>query len=333
MKSKSIRIGTGSVRVSIRWSIKSFLAALSLAMVAMAATPAAAQEKNILLILWRGITEPEVALKEKLAALGVQAKYTEVVGNQDRGIMAGRLRALEDDIAAKKFDIAYSFGTTTTQVAQQVIQDRIPIVFNIVFDPVGGKLVKAMDAPGVNTTGVTNGVPMDQQLSAFNKLAPFKKLLVLFNAREPNAKIIEAQVTDWTNKNGIELISRRVAPDTDALDEVLAEIKSGKLAVDAVYAGADSYLGSKSGDIQKAVGDRVNLFGGTQTFVLNKWLAAFTPTVEDMGGTAAEMIAKVLKGEDARKMPVILPASKLIVSKSTAELRKVSVPAEAVVNP
>ncbi|WP_159107375.1 ABC transporter substrate binding protein [Azospirillum sp. B506] len=297
------------------------------------ATPAMAQEKNILLILWRGITEPEVALKEKLAALGVQAKYTEVVGNQDRGVMAGRLRALEEDIAAKKFDIAYSFGTTTTQVAQQIIQDRIPIVFNIVFDPVGGKLVKSMEEPGVNTTGVTNGVPIDLQLSAFNKLAPLKKLLVLFNAREPNAKIIEAQVTEWSAKNGVELTSRRVAPDTDALDEVMAEIKSGKLTVDAVYAGADSYLGSKAGDIQKAVGDRVNLFGGTQTFVLNKWLAAYTPLVEDMGGTAAEMIAKVLKGEDARKMPVVLPQPKLIVSKSTADLRKVAVPADAVTNP
>ncbi|WP_211098379.1 ABC transporter substrate binding protein, partial [Azospirillum sp. B506] len=134
-------------------------------------------------------------------------------------------------------------------------------------------------------------------------------------------------------KNGVELTSRRVAPDTDALDEVMAEIKSGKLTVDAVYAGADSYLGSKAGDIQKAVGDRVNLFGGTQTFVLNKWLAAYTPLVEDMGGTAAEMIAKVLKGEDARKMPVVLPQPKLIVSKSTADLRKVAVPADAVTNP
>lgn len=333
MNPKFTRFGTDTLRKSIRWSGRILLAALSIAMAVTATTPAMAQEKNILLILWRGITEPEVALKAKLAALGVQAKYTEVVGNQDRGVMASRLRALEDDIAAKKFDVAYSFGTTTSQVAQQIIQDRIPIVFNIVFDPVGGKLVRSMDAPGVNATGVTNGVPIDQQLSAFKKLVPLKKLLVLFNARETNAKIIEALVAEWAEKNGIELVSRRVAPETDALDEVLAEIKSGKLVADAVYAGADSYLGSKAEDIQKAIGDRVNLFGGTQTFVLNKWLAAYTPLVEDMGGTAAEMINKVLNGADARTMPVVLPPPKLIVSRSAAEARKVAVPAEAVVNP
>lgn len=312
---------------------KSLVAAFLVAAAAMTATPAMAQEKKVLLILWRGITEPEVAMKDKLAKLGVQANYTEVVGDQDRGVMANRLRALEDDIAGKKFDVAYSFGTTATQVAQQIIQDRIPIVFNIVFDPVGGKLVQSMEAPGVNTTGVTNGVPIADQFTAFSKLVPFKNLVVLFNAREPNSNIIEKQVADWAGKNGVQMVSRRVAPDGRSLAEVLDEIKSGKLAADALYAGADSFLGSKAEEIQQAVGDKVHLLGGTQTFVIRKWLAAYTPQVEDMGGSAAELMAKVLGGADARKLPVVLPAPKLIVSKSTAAARNVTVPADAVANP
>ena len=59
-----------------------------------------AGEKKILLALWRGITEPEVAFKAKLTELGIKAAYTEVVGDQDRAVMAGRLRALDGDIAA-----------------------------------------------------------------------------------------------------------------------------------------------------------------------------------------------------------------------------------------
>ena len=39
-----------------------------------------AGEKKILLALWRGITEPEVAFKAKLTELGIKAAYTEVVG-------------------------------------------------------------------------------------------------------------------------------------------------------------------------------------------------------------------------------------------------------------
>ncbi|WP_081581796.1 ABC transporter substrate binding protein [Pararhodospirillum photometricum] len=300
-----------------------------LAMGGLIASPAHAQEKNVLMVLWRGITEPEEAFKAKLAELGVAVKYTEIVGDQDRGVLAERLRAAETDIKAKKYDVIYSFGTTTTQVTQQVVQEAVPIVFNIVFDPVGGKLVKSLEQPGGNTTGVTNGVPINDQLNAFMTLSPFKSLILFFNAREPNANIIEAQVSEWAAAKGVSVTARRVVPDTDSLTTVLEEIKSGALTAEAAYAGADSFLGSKAGEIQAAIGDKVRLFGGTQTFVLRKWLAAYTPPVSAMGGTAAEQVAKVLGGAPAGTLPVILPTPRLIMSKSAAEAHKVTVPADA----
>lgn len=311
----------------------SLTAAGVLALAALGATPAAAQEKNVLMILWRGITEPEVAFKEKLAELGIQAKYTEVVGDQNRGTLSERLRAVEGDIKAKKFDVAYSFGTTSTQVAQQIIQEAIPIVFDIVFDPVGGKLVQSMEKPGNKTTGVTNGVPIEDQLNAFKALSPFKSLVVLFNAREPNSNIIEKQVAAWAGENGVKLESRRVAPNTDTLTAVLDEIKSGKLTADVVYAGADSYLGSQAEAIQVAIGDKVKLYGGTQTFVLRKWLGAYTPLVTDMGGESAKLVAKVLGGADAGTLPIVLPKPRLILSKSAVAQHGVTAPADAVLEP
>jgi len=312
------------------------LAAAAAAVVPVA-VPAAAQDagagKNVLMVLWRGITEPEVAFKSRLAALGVKANYTEIVGDQDRAVLAGRVRALEGDFEARKYDVIYSFGTTTTQVTQQVVKDRIPIIFNIVFDPVGSKLVKSLQEPGVNATGVTNGVPMADQLSAFNQLAPMKKLAVLFNAREPNANIIEKQVIDWATRNGVAVQSVRVAPAGDLLDEALRDLKSGKVDADTLYAGADSFLGSKADVIQAAIGDKIRLFGGTQTFVMRGWLGAFTPPVEDMGGTAAEMVSKVLAGQEASRMAVILPTPKLIISSSAAARHGVTVPAGAILEP
>jgi len=291
-----------------------------------------ADEKSVLMVLWRGITEPEVEFKKKLADMGFRARFTEVVGDQDRGVLAGRMRAVESDIVANKFDVIYSFGTTTTQVVETVVRDRVPVVFNIVFDAVGGKLVQSMTEPGVNVTGVTNGVPMDDQLNAFNRLTPMKKLIVLFNAREPNSNIIQTQVQAWGAKSGVTIEAVRVAPNGESLDQALKDIQSGTVEGDSLYAGADSFLGSKSSDIFKAIGDKVKLFGGTETFVLNGWLAAFTPTVADMGGAAAELVVKVAGGQDARKTPVVLPTPRLIVSKSTADNLGVSVPLDAVLD-
>ncbi len=317
---------------------KLLLSALAGAMMSLAVTAPASlatepQEKKILMVLWRGMTAWEKPFLAELEALGVKGQFTEVVGNQDRTVLVEAVRQQEAAIAAHEYDAIYSFGTTATQVTQSVVQDRIPIVFNIVFDPVGAKLVQSMEKPGVKTTGATLGVPIADQMDAFIALAPFKSLVLLFNAREANSNIIEGQVSDWASKHGIKLTSLRVAPTGDVLATTLAKITSGEIEADAVYAGADSFLGSKAGEIKAALGDKVMLFGGTQTFIKNGWLGAYTPTEEGMGKAAAGLMAKVLAGEDAATLPVILPTPKLAVSESAAAQHGVTVPAEAIAFP
>lgn len=309
------------------------LGALSLGLTATTSFAQAAPEKKVLMVLWRGMTEWEKPFQDKLAALGVKATFTEVVGNQDRAVLGGKLRELEPDFAAKKYDVIYSFGTIATQMTEAVVLDRIPIIFNIVFDPVGGKLVKSMQEPGVNATGATNGVPMADQFDAFNKLSPIKSLAFLFNAREANANLILDQVSAWATKHNVKLVPLRVAPEGDSLTTTLADIKSGKIEADSLYAGADSYLGSVSGQIKTAIGDKVRLYGGTQTFVQKGWLAAYTPTADGMGAAAAELMAKVLAGQPASKLPVVLPKPAIIVSKAAAAQHNVVVPADAVTEP
>lgn len=313
-------------------TVKVFSALLlgAMAMLPLSAQSAAAADKNVLMVLWKGQTEADKAFKAKLAELGVKVTYREVDGNQDRTTLAGKLRELEGDFSKKSFDAIYTYGTVATQVTTSVVRNQVPIVFNIVFDPVGGELVKSKDKPGVPVTGVTNGVPIASQFDAFKKLKPIKKLLVLYNVREPNSVIIEKEVTQWAEKNGVTVVSARVAPGTDTLKEVLADVASGKVDVDTAYAGADNYLASAAKEIQAAIGGKVSLYGGTQTYIWAGWLAAYTPLVSDMGIASAEQMAKVLNGADAATLPVILPQPKLFVSKAAAVKHGVTPPESAV---
>ncbi len=310
-----------------------FLSALLVgAMTVLPMTGALAQtvDKSVLMVLWKGETGAEKAFKTKLAELGINATYKEVNADQDRAKLASELRAIEGDIAKKSYDAVYTYGTVGTQVALGVVREQSPVIFNIVFDAVGGKLVKSKDQPGVPVTGVTNGVPIAAQFDAFTKLKPIKKLLVLFNAREPNSNIIEKEVAGWAEKNGVTMVSRRVTPDNDSLKEVLAEVASGKLQVDAAYAGADNYLASVAKEVHAAIGSKVALYGGTQTYIWGGWLGAYTPQVSDMGIAAAEQMAKVLKGADPATLPVVLPQPKLFVSKTAAAVHGITAPADAV---
>lgn len=309
------------------------LSALLLGAVALlpfSSQQAVAADKKVLMVLWKEGMEADNVFKSKLGELGVKASFHEVNANQDRNALATQLRDLEGEIAKKSFDAVYTYGTVGTQLATSVVRNQSPIVFNIVFDPVAAKLVQSKDKPGVPVTGVTNGVPIADQLDTFKTLKPIKKMLVLYNVREPNSVQIEKEVTQWAEKNGVTVVSSRVAPGTDTLKDALADVASGKIDVDSCYAGADNYLASAAKEVQAAIGDKVNLYGGTQTYVKAGWLGAYAPLNSDMGTTAAEQMAKVLNGADPATLPVLLPQPKLFVSKAASAKHGVTPPANAV---
>lgn len=296
---------------------------------ALSASSALAQEKNVLMVLWKSWMPADKAFAQKLKDAGVKVNYSEVNADQDRSKLATAIREVEGDIAAKKFDMIYSYGTVSTQVTKATVKNNTPVVFNIVFDPVGANLVASKEAPGANITGVTNGVPIKMQFDVFTKLKPIKDLLVLFNSREPNSNIIERDVREWAQAAGVNVISRRVTPDTTSLKDVLEEVKSGKIAVDSLYAGADNYLASVAKEVQAAVGDKVRLYGGTQTYTLAGWLAAYVPSNDAMGQAAAEQAIKVLNGADPATLPVVLPKPQLFISDAAAKKHGITPPSEA----
>jgi putative tryptophan/tyrosine transport system substrate-binding protein len=306
------------------------LLAFSIISLLLTVPPAYADNPRILMILWKGETMAEKAFKERLQALGVQADYESIDANQNRSALGGSLREKVPDIGAKKYAALYAYGTVSAQMAKAAVPSDIPIVFNIVFDPVGGGLVTSKEQPGGNLTGVINGVPIATQFEVFRKLKPIKKLVVLFNSREPNSNIIEQDVKAWAGQHGVEVVSRRIVPDSNSLAETLEEITSGKLTGDTLYAGADNYLASVAKPIATAASDKFNLYGGTQTYVWRGWLGAYTPEVADMGNAAAEQMAKILKGASPATTPVILPTPKLFLSKDEAARHDITPPEDAV---
>lgn len=290
-----------------------------------------AGETRILMVLWRGFTDAEGAFKARLEELGIQAAFTEINPQQDPDALATALRQVEGGIAAREWDVVYSYGTTVTAATSAAVKGRIPIVFNIVFDPVSAKLVQSLDRPGGPVTGVTNSVPIPTQFDRFLALAPMRHLLVLYNGRELNGRLVQQQVSDWARAHGVAVTSRQITPGDDSLARVLEEVRSGRLAVDAAYAGADTYLATQARLVSEAIGDKVLLFGGTQTFVWRGWAATYAPLVTDTGRSAAEQVRRVLAGEKPATLPVVRPPSNLIVSRKALATHGIPIPQGAIV--
>lgn len=66
-----------------------------------------------------------------------------------------RLPRLAEELAASRVDLILTLGGPASRAAADATR-TIPIVFSIVTDPVALRLVRSMEAPGGNVTGVTN---------------------------------------------------------------------------------------------------------------------------------------------------------------------------------
>ncbi|NKD87901.1 hypothetical protein HEQ72_06220 [Haematospirillum sp. 15-248] len=321
--------------IILRSTLLRFSAAVcfGLASAVLSFSAAAAEQRTVLMVLWRGVTAVEQSFRSKIEENGYSVTYTEILSKQDRAVLGEKIRALQEDIAGKKFDIVYCFGTTACQMTVQVVRGAVPVLFVNVFDPVGAGLVHSMKIPGGNVTGVTIGVPVNAQLDALSRLVPIKRLSLLYNARESNANLFADQVRGWAGPAGVEVLERRVAPGTDALERALVSISSGELSADALFIGTDSYLISQAADIHQAIGSRIPLFASGEDPVRKGWLATWAPLAEDIGRAAAEMALAVFKGQDASMLPIVLPKPHLIVSKAAADLHKATIPDGAVVLP
>lgn len=313
------------LRRSALWSMAVLMSAI-VGVLSDAQAEVGKKQPEILMLLWSRETEYEEYFKERLKNIGLTPNYTTILGGQSRTELSAQLRRLEAEIAAGKFDLVYSWGTTTTEIGKGLIKGRVPILFNVVFDPVGAGLVESMEAPGGSITGVTNGVPVEQQLDAFSQLSKFGTLCFFFNGREQNAVQALKKVTLWGQSNSVVIHQIRTAPDTPLLDEAVQKVVGGQLKCDGIYAAADAYLGSRARDMRQALGSKVKLFGGTARFVQQGWLAALAPEVSDMGASAADIAAKLVSGQKPADIPVILPTPKLIISAPGAAVHGISVP-------
>jgi putative tryptophan/tyrosine transport system substrate-binding protein len=291
--------------MTLRHSGRQIPLTASLVLILLSSTPAlSSDQKSILMVLWRGETSSETIFLEDIRKEFPDINIDKIDGKLDRNSLSTQLRKID-----KKYDLIYSFGTTSTQLAKAILPDTTPILFNILFDP---DLAKITTPDTKNITGIKNGVPVSLQLTEYRKLSPFNSLLFLYNPRDPNADLIAKQTEKYAEDNSITLIQRRIMPDTPTLTDLIADLKSGGVKADAIYAGADSYVASVCSQIKEAAPQSMKMFGGTETFFQCGWNASLSPSSIDMGKAAADYAVQILKGKQPNELPVILPTPKMM---------------------
>jgi putative ABC transport system substrate-binding protein len=284
-------------------------------------------ELHIALLLWRGETEAELGFKEELQALGYTVRYTVKNAEQDQQRLG---QVLRHDIVPQlqTFDYIYTFGTTVSQIAKAVIQNKVPQIFNVVTDPVGAGIIRDLQASGENISGTTSDIPLAMQVDAASKILPLRRLGFLYNPREKNAMLVRQQLLEIATHAHIEVLELRSPPADDMLRKQLQHLVEKSIVVDAVYLPADSYMVSQAALIGTQLrAAKLPSIGSVKTFVEHGALVGVVADYASLGRATARIVHRHRQGEELARIPVqTVQAPVLVINTTASKLLNLTIP-------
>lgn len=225
------------------------------AIVATASSQAVAANKadpfHIYMAVWRGCEDACRGFQEYFRDNKIPARFTIRDAGRDKKKLPGFVQEAKDLTA----DLVVTWGTsvTRTMLGPWNAPDpskhitKIPAVFMIVADPIGAKVVKSFESSGrANVTGTRNRAPTAVQMKALQSYKPFKRLGLIYNTNELNARLNADQVRLTAAKMGLHLIEVKLPngkdgkPSPDSLDAAVAEVARQK--AEFLYMGSSSFL-------------------------------------------------------------------------------------------
>ncbi|HDY7828607.1 TPA: ABC transporter substrate-binding protein [Vibrio vulnificus] len=222
-------------------------------------------------------------------------------------------------------DVLVGIATPTAQALVSATRS-IPVVFTAVTDPVGAKLVKSMEQPGKNVTGLSDLSPVSQHVDLIKELLPNAKAIgVVYNPGEANAVTLVELLKKSAAEKGLKVV------ESTALKS--ADVQSATQAIaaksDVIYAPTDNTVASAiEGMIVAANQAKKPVFGGATSYVEKGAIAGLGFDYYQVGVQTADYVVAILEGLEPGKLDVkVATGSDLVVNQGTAEKLGITIPA------
>ncbi|MDR9825351.1 ABC transporter substrate-binding protein [Vibrio sp. FNV 38] len=230
---------------------------------------------------------------------------------------------------ARKFvtqhpDVMVGIATPTSQ-ALVASSRTIPIVFTAVTDPIGSRLVKRLNNPGRNVTGLSDLSPISQHMDLMKVLLPeVRQVGVLYNPGEANSVALLERLQHVSHMKGLSIVEAEVLRSSDVkhLAQRLAH------EVDVIYAMTDNTIASAISDlISSATKEETPVFAGAVAYVEKGAIAGLGFDYYQIGLQTADYVARILTGEKPGTMPVtVAKGSDLALNDEAAKQLGVKIP-------
>ena len=286
---------------------------------AVAQTSAQAKEEfTIYMVFWRGCEETCEGFKDYIARNRIDAKLVIRNANRDKGKLAGYV----EEARALKADLVTTWGTSVTRGVAGTLSDQndprfvndIPVVFMVVADPIGSKIIESYEKTGRdNVTGTRNRVPESVNINTIRSYYPaFTRLGLLYNRNEHNSVVKMQEMAKLADEMSFEFVALELElgadgkPNPESVPVRMAELKAA--GVDFIYLGSSSFLDvHRDLFTQSAVDHGIPVLSPYERLVRDSHaLLSIAARYQDVGELAGRQVKSILvDGKKPGDLPIL----------------------------
>ena len=270
-------------------------------------------------LIYKGIQDG--LAEEGYKADDIKIDFMNAEGDQSK------VATMSKQLVSNDNDVLIGIATPSAQGLASATKNK-PVVMGAITDPIGANLVKNLEKPGGNITGVSDHNPAKQQLELIKKLTPNVKTIgALYSSSEDNSKTQVEEFKKLAEEAGYKVEEYSV-PSTNEIASTM-NVMTGK--VDAIWIPIDNTIASAFATVVSSNKDaKKPIYPSATAMVEEGGLASVVADQHDLGVATGKMAAKILKGAKPEETPVeIFNQGKSVINKKNAKELGISLPDDA----
>jgi len=226
-------------------------------------------------------------------ARGLRWQYQSAQGNTATAAQIAR------QFVGNKPDVIVAIATPSAQAVVAATK-TIPTVYAAVTDPVAAQLVPTLSRSNTNVTGVSDALPLEQQIELIQRIVPTaKRVGMVYSPGEANSVVVVEQMRALLPKYGMTLVEASAARTVD----VGAAARSLVGKVDVIYTSTDNNVVSAyEAMVKVGVDAKLPLIAADSDSVKRGAIASLGVNYFDMGVQTGQQVVRILRGEKPGQM-------------------------------
>jgi len=245
-------------------------------------------------------------IQNRLEAIGAEKGVSFDVDYQNCNADASVMQQIVSNFIADNVDLMVGVATPVAMTMQSMTEDnRIPVVFAAVSDPISTQLVASLSAPGANITGTSDFLNTAAVLNLIFAANPDAQTIgLLYDVGQDASTTPIADAKAYLDEKGVAYKEYTGTNVSEVIQATQALVADG---VDAVFTPTDNTIMTAELSIYEMLQEAgIPHYTGADSFALNGAFLGYGVDYANLGVETANMVAGILvDGNDPAATPVM----------------------------